>query len=429
MILNKRDKNKKKSFREFLLKESLFSGTTPSKKNLFRLSKKRVPNTSIEYSKTRENKDESSNITVKSKNTIQISFKGIKLFDNNEFSKEPQLPKVNNYTLTFNNNGQLFNSIDDYNIKRKINKRTFHSPKKTIFNSFDYNRIKTRKINFPRYIRLSEVFGKNTLNIFKFNSAKPSSQEKSVKLKLGYNKEYKDYINNKLKSNYNKDYNSLFIHQIKSDYMIDYIEKKNQIILLNAKQYEKENKNEELKIEERDKVDDRNLGKVKIFQRIRKYLVNQYHKYIIGKDIKQFFSNKENKINFLYDIYLLPNFKNSLIKQTYNSKKLENKNFVDHHTLRYLNVAKIILQKMYDKKLSLSQIELINEEINKERVDLSRIELDKNYTEKFDLFDIEDYLTKKKINQSRVEIFNEKTKSFFYNTFLKIHDKMALKNH
>ena len=30
--------------------------------------------------------------------------------------------------------------------------------------------------------------------------------------------------------------------------MIDYIEKKNQIILLNAKQYEKENKNEELKI-------------------------------------------------------------------------------------------------------------------------------------------------------------------------------------
>ena len=84
---------------------------------------------------------------------------------------------------------------------------------------------------------------------------------------------------------------------------------------------------------------------------------------------------------------------------------------------------------MNDKKLSLSQIELINEEINKERVDLSRIELDKNYTEKFDLFDIEDYLTKKKINQSRVEIFNEKTKSFFYNTFLKIHDKMALKNH
>ena len=42
---------------------------------------------------------------------------------------------------------------------------------------------------------------------------------------------------------------------------------------------------------------------------------------------------------------------------------------------------------------------------------------------------MEDYLTKKKFNQSEVSIFNEKNKYLFYNTFMKLHDNMIIKHH
>ena len=55
------------------------------------------------------------------------------------------------------------------------------------------------------------------------------------------------------------------------------------------------------------------------------------------------------------------------------------------------------------------------------------IEFDKNYTEKYDLYDMEDYLTKKKINQSDVHIFNDKNKILFFTTFMKLHENIELK--
>jgi len=109
-----------------------------------------------------------------------------------------------------------------------------------------------------------------------------------------------------------------------------------------------------------------------------------------------------------------------LIKYKSNDNKLYHINFIDHNTLRYLNIAKIKIQKNKDQRHTL---EYIQEQIGEEKVDLSKIEIDKNYTEKFDLFEIEDYLAKKKFNQNEVKIFNDKTKFFFYNTFMKLHDK------
>ena len=126
------------------------------------------------------------------------------------------------------------------------------------------------------------------------------------------------------------------------------------------------------------------------------------------------------------DIYLLPNFKNNLIKQTYDSNKLDQKNFIEKNTIRYLNIAKIKIQKNKDEKDTSGYI---NEQINEYALDDTDIELDKNYTDKYDLYDMEDYLTKKKFNQSEVSIFNEKNKYLFYNTFMKLHDNMIIKHH
>ena len=427
---------RKKKFRSFLLKESLFSGTYTPKSNLFKKSQKISHYSTLEINKKDRNEDKLS-ISNKHKYMTIFNCKNKSVFINNDRYKnleKPQFPRINNFVHTLNNETNVFKSIN-YNygqfsqIKRKgSHKKYYLSSKKSLFNSFDSEKTKENKKNIsPKYIRLSKVFEKNLKNnLFSFNTTKPFIQEKSVKIKVenNNNKEYYDYIYNKLRNNYNKNFDSSFIHKIKSDYLIDFIEKKNRSILNSARQYKYSNMNEELIEEEKDRVDDKNLGTIKMFKRIRNYLINQYRKYFIGKEATEFFSKKENRINFLYDINLLPYFKNNLVKQTLNVNKLDQNNFIEHNTTRYLNIAKIMIQKEKDCE---SVLEYLKEKMDENEMEINNIELNKNYTEKYDLFDIEDYISKKKFNQSEVKRFNDTNKELFYNTFMKLHDKMKKK--
>jgi hypothetical protein len=372
---------------------------------------------------------------IKTKNKI-LPCKSIKLFDVNnryENSKATQFPTINNFTTTSNTiDTKVYKSLDVEHhlskLNRKFSQAKFKLPiKKSLFDSFDYEAIKRNKrANNQRYIRLSKVFKKFSLDedIFPFNTIKSELKDKESNLKIPNIKEYNNYIINKLKINFNKNFESSFIHKLNSDFMIKSIEKKNNYILNCAKQYENEIKNGEIEGEEKDKIDDKNLGKVKLSEKIRKYLINRFQKNSVGKEAINFYSNKENLINFLYDINLLPTFKNNLVKQTYDSNKLNILNYINHSTIRNLNIAKIKIQKNKDIR---NTFEFIREQIGEEKIDLSKIELDKNYTDKYDLFEMEDYLTKKKLNQSKVKLFNEKEKFYFYNTFMKLHDKKLAK--
>ena len=424
---------KKKNFRTIFLKQSLSPDIFSPKKNLFKQSNKITSNTSskFEYSKTKDNKYDSSKMIIKTKNKI-LPCKSIKLFDVNnryENSKATQFPTINNFTTTSNTiDTKVYKSLDVEHhlskLNRKFSQAKYKLPiKKSLFDSFDYEAIKRNKrANNQRYIRLSKVFKKFSLDedIFPFNTIKSELKDKESNLKIPNIKEYNNYIINKLKINFNKNFESSFIHKLNSDFMIKSIEKKNNYILNCAKQYENEIKNGEIEGEEKDKIDDKNLGKVKLSKKIKNYLINRHQTNLIGKEAKIFFSKKENIINFIYDINLVPNFRNNLIKYKSNDNKLYHINFIDHNTLRYLNIAKIKIQKNKDQRHTL---EYIQEQIGEEKVDLSKIEIDKNYTEKFDLFEIENYLAKKKFNQNKVKIFNDKTKFFFYDTFMKLHDK------
>ena len=102
-------------------------------------------------------------------------------------------------------------------------------------------------------------------------------------------------------------------------------------------------------MEDKDTIEESVFDNNKIFGKIKNFLFNQNLKYKIGKEVKQFFESKENKINFLYDICLLPNFKNNLLKKNENGKlflqKLEAENYIDCITWRYLNKAKIKITK------------------------------------------------------------------------------------
>ena len=73
-------------------------------------------------------------------------------------------------------------------------------------------------------------------------------------------------------------------------------------------------------MEDKDTIEESVFDNNKIFGKIKNFLFNQNLKYKIGKEVKQFFDSKENKINFLYDICLLPNFKNNLLKKNENGK-------------------------------------------------------------------------------------------------------------
>ena len=428
---------KKKNFRTILLKQSLSPELFSPRKNLFRQSQKvkSNKNSKIEFSKTKDNKHDSLNVKIKNIKNI-LPCKSFKLFDvNNKYenSKRPQLNKKNNYTMTSTNDTQTYKSFDFSHHKSKLNSKSNKikyklSIKKSLLNSFDYEAIKNnKKANNQRRIRLNKAFEKISSDddIPKINTIKPSIKAKSSRTKIPNIKEYNNYIINKLKSNYNKNYDSSFYHDLNSDYLIKFIEKKNQYIFKKAKQYESEKKSGEFEVEQKDKVDDKNLGKVKLSNEIRDYLINQNLKSLLGKEAINFYSKKENIINFLYDINLLPNLRNNLLKQTYDSNKLNQICFIDHNSVRYLNIAKVKIQKNKDKRKT---FDYIKEQIEQEKVDLSKIELDKNYTDKYDLYDMEDYLTKKKLNQSKVKIFNKKKQFYFYNTFLKLHDKRKNKN-
>ena len=180
------------------------------------------------------------------------------------------------------------------------------------------------------------------------------------------------------------------------------------MIILNIyKKYLNNKKIGEPKLEEKDEVDDKNLGKIKLFTRIRNYLINQNKEDVIGKETRIFYENKENRINFLDDINLIPHFKNNLVNSTLDIDKLANINYIEHNTLRNLNISRINIQKHKDYK---NTKEYEKEMIEQKKMEGLDIEFDKNYTEKYDLYDMEDYLTKKKINQSEVKIFNDKNK-------------------
>ena len=425
---------RKKSLRIFLLKESLISGGYKSKKNLFKKSQKITPCSTLEFSNNKTNKEESLDLTNKNKhltisnnkrNKDTLIYKG-----RYENSKGAHIPKIN-YLITRNNNeNKAYNSIEFYNnlsqLKRiKNKKRDLFSIKKSIFNSSDFDKTRASKKINPKFIRLSSVFEKNFNNdLISINTIKPCIKEKSFNNRIEIDKKYNDYINNRLKKNYNKNFDSSYVHKLNSDFMIEIIEKKSRNILNIYKKYLNNKKIGEPKLEEKDEVDDKNLGKIKLFTRIRNYLINQNKEDVIGKDTRIFYENKENRINFLDDINLIPHFKNNLVNSTLDIDKLANINYIEHNTLRNLNISRINIQKHKDYK---NTKEYEKEMIEQKKMEGLDIEFDKNYTEKYDLYDMEDYLTKKKINQSEVKIFNDKNKILFYNTFMKLHDKIELK--
>ena len=449
----------KKNFRTLLIKESTFFQTYLSNINSHKNLKKLEPYTLLEFSKGKENSYDSKPISIKDfkqfsqvKNSKYFLYKNFlelsEISKNSPLLKEKQSISINTTYINKQKHipNHINNSVNDFLLSRKfrikLNKKENNNNNNiNIFNKKNnllLNSIEINSNDYPKYVFLNKLFKikqseskKDCATINYDYLLSNRSKSKNKKYKLKNDKDYKDYINKRVKLNYNNNFNSSYVHKIKTDYMIHRLKKKYPMKFDNEKENEYSDEDEEMIQEKRDFVDGGILSNDKIFRKIKKVLFNQNQKHVIGQETKNFFKKKENKYNFLYDINLLPNFKNNLLKKegyTF-QQKLEEENFIEYKTWKYLNKAKIRMQKIKDDE-NFNEFVLYEEDLkaNKESKDEYRFlvsreqKISKTYKEKYESFEVEDYLSKKKENQSSVNIIDNKTKKFFYGTFLKIHN-------
>ena len=437
----------KKNFRTLLLKESSLFQSYQSNTKSIKVIKRPSPYSLLEFSKTKDNSSDSKTVSLNNfnmkfsqlTNPYLLTKKNIFEFYNQNNRKFPLIK--NNYTT--NKKSALFNSfINQKNKNEKNEKNLFIKNQKSyLLNSMDKRESNfIDKKNFPRYIFLNKLFKikspkQKNLKIKISPSPKLSKKDRQEKAKSYQIKreEYKNYINKRVKLNFNDHFDSSFVHKIKSEYMVRKLLKKYPLMSESDKNIDYSD--DEYEEEKNDILDEKILDNGKLFSRIKSVLINQDQKYIFGNETEKFFNKKENKINYLFDVKVLPNFRNNLLRKNGYTfqEKLDEDNYVEKRTWKYLNKAKIKLQKDKDDKKNNEYHLLDGEESNEDIIDLNdnkvkEIKDNKRLKEKYDLYDIEDYLTKKKENQSAVQVIKGKTKKFFYRTFLKMHNVRNMKN-
>ena len=438
----------KKNFRSLLLNGlPTFQGYSNDNNSAKKKKIKTLPYFFQEYNKKR---DDSSNLnsnrayTIKNNNNSHNIPQKFSLFKNYlHFSNiNNRYPLINTNSLS-NNKNYFFNSFNDICITPKIKSKIISKEKyknnlfiskksNLLFKSIDIN-----KSDCPKYILLHKIF-KNSVKKKKKDNLQlfggKIDKEKMKQYKIQNDKYYQNYIKKRVTLHYNSNFNSSFVHKIKSEFLINKLSKKYPMKFDHDVELELSDEDDESIQEKKDKLDENILNNEKIFRKIKNLFFNQNKKYIIGNETKSFFDNKENKYNYLYDMNILPNFKNNLLRNNGHNNTFQNKleeiNYIDYKTWRYLNQAKIRLQKLKDDK-HFNEYVLCGEEVDlnkeKEKNNLTTEEtIDENYKEtiknKYEFYEFEDYLSKKKENQSVVRIIDLKTKKLFYRTFLKMHN-------
>ena len=439
----------KKNFRTLLLKESSLLQTYSSNTNTksIKIINRPSPYSLLEFSKTKDNSSDSRTVSLNNFN-LKISqitnpylFVKKNIFElyNKNNRKFPLIK--NNYTT--NKKSSLYTSFTNQkNKNEKYDKNLFNkNQKNNLLNSMDKEESNDLNKNiYPRYIFLNKLFKiknpkEKNLKLKISTSPKLSKKDRQEKIRSNQIKreEYKNYINKRVKLNFNDQFESSFVHKVKSEYMVRKLIKKYPLMSESEKNIEYSD--DEYEEEKKDILDEKILNNGKIFRKIKNLLINQDQKYTFGNETEKFLKKKENQINYLFDVKILPNFRNSLLRENGYTfqEKLDEENYVENTTWKYLNKAKIKLQKYKDDKKYNEFPLLDGEESNEDTIDLNdnkykEIKDNKRLKEKYDLYDIEDYLTKKKENQSVVQVINGKTKKFFYGTFLKMHNVKNMSN-
>ena len=195
-------------------------------------------------------------------------------------------------------------------------------------------------------------------SLIKFKKNKKNLHKKKIKdtIPQEKRKDYFDFIDKKRKIFFNLKSTSQYTHEKCSDYLINSVKRTKSYQLLQPDYILKPKNPKEEIIEMRDNVPNLPFNTQKLIKQI-KNLFSQDYKFNYAKFNETFYNNYENKINFIYDIYRVPIFKNNLVKivltkkEPYEFEEWKNINVINATTWNLLNMVKTKLQREKDEKV------------------------------------------------------------------------------
>lgn len=213
-------------------------------------------------------------------------------------------------------------------------------------------------------------------------------------------------------------------HEIRSNFFIKDVINKNKKTLATIKKAITDTRTPEEKEEAYDSFVSESLAMIKLKRLIRNFLGakdNKLNQIVIEKE--KFFDSLENKVNFIYDIYKVPNFKNNFINYTNKMDSLNQyKNIIDTGINKYLNLLKYSIQKEKDNRKNHIENEkeqeekrklkkLLNEDPDDEVNFLRSRDKDNNKL----LYEIDNFFIHKYVKYQNVNFANDKVKKCIFN--------------
>lgn len=214
-------------------------------------------------------------------------------------------------------------------------------------------------------------------NIMKFEKSNKHKIKmvKKGSVPMAIRKDYLEFINKKRRIFFNPSNTSQYVHERSSDYLIQKIKKSKSYQILQPNYVLKQKNPKEEINEMRDVVPSLPFKAQDIIDQIRN-LFSQEFKFNYAQINDEFFQNFENRVNFIFDIYRVPIFKNNLVKiilkkgKTLEIEEWKNINVINTNTWNYLNRLKTQIQKEKDEKLKKQKEEEIKKKMEEEEAEL-----------------------------------------------------------
>ena len=365
-------------------------------------------------------------LSLLSKNNHKISRNYINLLKNPTPSSNKEKAKIKKYRFKSYDNDKNYKNIYPQT-QSKTQKISFSTaeeakpkkqPRQSYLNLQDINKIKKRdtQIILPNVGNISfpgteepEIPRKfmQINRILKFHIVKKKEEiEKDLTpMKLG--NDYVDFIEKKNKIFFNPNFNSPFIHKMNSNYMVDknFLKKLKtgfSTTKLKIKVKEKLEKNEDIELELRDKMEEPSIDLENYKKAIKIFLTDETKLNQIYIH-EEFFDSFENKINYLFDDRKYPTIKNNLNRikveiKTSGGYEWNRINMIEISTLTYLHKLKAKIQRELD--------EIDEEEENKEK----QFKINQQIG-KYDYKNIKKRKKRKKSNKSQETEKTEESKS------------------
>ena len=342
-----------------------------------------------------QNKNNSSNNDILSKyifnslsnNPFNLQKQPIKFMKKNNQLFEFIEKKIEKYSPT----NFYMTGIEYFSSKNKNIKHSSSVPKfKTLNNPYSIYKNKNLRFKFKNIKNKNEKDDDSPKlrylgNLIKFKKIKKNFKKKLKQeiIPQEKRKDYIDFINKKRNILFNPNATNQYVHDKSSDYLINSIKKNKSYYILEPNYIKKPKSPTEEVIEMRDSVPNLPFKTQKLITQI-KNLFSQDYKFNYSQFNEEFYNNFENRINFLYDIYRVPIFKNNLVKvilnkeEPYGFEEWKNINVINNGMWNYLNRLKTKIQREKDEKLK-KQKEL---ELKKKEEEEKNIKNNKNRIKK-----------------------------------------------